>query len=205
MLTTTRTQATTTASAGLLDPTTLRALPMNSDRVLVIRAASGDDQAFAAIVNRYSRLLRAIASRALGSSADVDDVVQETFLAAWTHLDSVIDGETIAGWLATTTRRRSIDSLRAPATARRSELDEELPALGKDDPEAAGRCAALAADARRVLERMPALQRRCWELRQLHELSYDEIALDLDITPTAVRGLLSRARLLMASELAHWR
>nr|WP_254072314.1 RNA polymerase sigma factor [Rathayibacter sp. VKM Ac-2857] len=127
------------------------------------------------------------------------------FLAAWTHLDSVIDGETIAGWLATTTRRRSIDHLRAPASARRSELDEQLPALEKDDPEAAGRCAALAADARRVLERMPALQRRCWELRQLHELSYDEIALDLDITPTAVRGLLSRARLLMASELAHRR
>ncbi|WP_244256165.1 sigma-70 region 4 domain-containing protein [Rathayibacter sp. VKM Ac-2760] len=84
-------------------------------------------------------------------------------------------------------------------------MDEELPAPEQDDPEAAGRCTALAADAQRVLERMPALQRRCWELRQLHELSYDEIALDLDTTPTAVRGMLSRARLLMASELAHWR
>ncbi|WP_181068412.1 MULTISPECIES: RNA polymerase sigma factor [unclassified Rathayibacter] len=178
---------------------------MDSDRVLVIRAASGDDRAFAAIVNRYSRLLRAIASRTLGSSADVDDVVQETFLAAWTHIDNVIDGDTIAGWLATTTRRRSIDRLRAPASARRSELNEELPALEKDDPEAAGRCAVLAADARRVLEKLPVLQRRCWELRQLHELSYDEIALDLDLTPAAVRGLLARARLLMASELAHWR
>ncbi|MCJ1675753.1 RNA polymerase sigma factor [Rathayibacter sp. VKM Ac-2929] len=204
MLTTARTSTRATAPA-VFDATTLPALPMDSDRVLVIRAASGDDRAFAAIVNRYSRLLRAIASRTLGSSADVDDVVQETFLAAWTHLDSVIDGETIAGWLATTTRRRSIDRLRAPASARRTELDEELPAPEQDDPEAAGRCTALAADAQRVLERMPALQRRCWELRQLHELSYDEIALDLDTTPTAVRGMLSRARLLMASELAHWR
>ncbi|PPH85541.1 RNA polymerase subunit sigma-70 [Rathayibacter sp. AY1D3] len=205
MLATARPQTRATAPAVLLDHGTLPALPMDSDRVLVIRAASGDDRAFAAIVNRYSRLLRAIASRTLGSSADVDDVVQETFLAAWTHLDSVIDGDTIAGWLATTTRRRSIDRLRAPASARRSELDEELPALENGDPEAAGRCAVLAADARRVLEKMSALQRRCWELRQLHELSYDEIALDLDLTPAAVRGLLARARLLMASELAHWR
>ncbi|PPF16848.1 RNA polymerase subunit sigma-70 [Rathayibacter sp. AY1A4] len=205
MLATARPQTRAAAPAVLLDHATLPALPMDSDRVLVIRAASGDDRAFAAIVNRYSRLLRAIASRTLGSSADVDDVVQETFLAAWTHLDSVIDGDTIAGWLATTTRRRSIDRLRAPASARRSELDEELPALENGDPEAAGRCAALAADARRVLEKMSALQRRCWELRQLHELSYDEIALDLDLTPAAVRGLLARARLLMASELAHWR
>ncbi|QHC60980.1 hypothetical protein GSU72_19840 (plasmid) [Rathayibacter sp. VKM Ac-2760] len=97
MLTTARTSTRATAPA-VFDATTLPALPMDSDRVLVIRAASGDDRAFAAIVNRYSRLLRAIASRTLGSSADVDDVVQETFLAAWTHLDSVIDGETIPGW-----------------------------------------------------------------------------------------------------------
>jgi RNA polymerase sigma-70 factor (ECF subfamily) len=145
MLTITQLQTRATTPTPL-DPTALPALPMDSDRVLVIRAASGDDQAFATLITRYSRLLRAIASRTLGSSAEVDDVVQETFLAAWTHLDSVIDGDTIAGWLATTTRRRSIDRLRSPASARRMELDEALPALEDDGPEAAGRYAALAAD-----------------------------------------------------------
>ncbi|WP_161489627.1 RNA polymerase sigma factor, partial [Rathayibacter tanaceti] len=157
----------------------LALLEPDSDRMLVIRAAAGDDRAFATIVRRYSSLLRATAARTLGSSADVDDVVQETFLAAWTQVDSVIDGDTIAGWLVTTARRRCYDRLRARVSRLRAELDDELPASVEDDPEHAVHCGSLAADARRVLAAMPEAQRRCWQLRQLDQHSYDAIAREL--------------------------
>ncbi|MWV48938.1 sigma-70 family RNA polymerase sigma factor [Rathayibacter sp. VKM Ac-2803] len=203
-----------TAPAGPLAPTLLAppstarppvpALDPDSDRVLVIRAASGDSDAFAVIVRRYTGLLRATARRTLGSSADVDDVVQDTFLAAWSHADSVIDGDTIAGWLVTTVRRRSYDRLRSSATRTRAELDDELPASPHDAPDAQASRASLAADARRVLATMPSPQRRCWELR-VEGASYLEIGAELGLPLTTVRGMLARARATLASELAHWR
>ncbi|KQQ03654.1 MULTISPECIES: RNA polymerase sigma factor [unclassified Rathayibacter] len=181
------------------------ALDPDSDRVLVIRAASGDGEAFAVIVRRYTGLLQATARRTLGGShADVDDVVQDTFLAAWSHADSVIDGDTIAGWLVTTVRRKSYDRLRSSALRTRAELDDELPASPHDAPDALAGRASLAADARRVLAAMPTLQRRCWELR-LDGVSYLDIGRELGLPLTTVRGMLARARATLANELAHWR
>ncbi|QHC58876.1 RNA polymerase sigma factor [Rathayibacter sp. VKM Ac-2760] len=188
--------------------TTAPALPLlapDSDRLLVIRSASGDDRAFAEIVRRHGPLLRACALRLLRASSEVDDVVQETFLAAWTHMDSVIDGETIVGWLLTTLRRRCYDRLRSTDHQSRAELEEDLPASLDHSPTAVSERAALVAEARAVLDRMPVLQRRCWELRQLRQLSYDEIGAELGVSATVVRGQLSRARLLMEATLAHWR
>jgi RNA polymerase sigma-70 factor (ECF subfamily) len=188
-------------------PSPLDDLSWDSDRVLVVRAASGDDRAFAQIVRRYSGLLRQIAYRTLGSTDDIDDVVQETFLAAWTHADSVIDGESIAGWLVTTARRRSYDRLRTAAVRTRDgdPFDHRMLAADQPDPDDSARRSMLAADAQRVLDAMPDAQRRCWHLRQLDDLSYDEIACRLALPVSTVRGMIARARALLATELASWR
>ncbi|MBF4574300.1 RNA polymerase sigma factor [Herbiconiux sp. VKM Ac-1786] len=188
-------------------PSPLDDLSWDSDRVLVVRAASGDDRAFAQIVDRYAGLLRSVAYRTLGSTDDIDDVVQETFLAAWTHADSVIDGESIAGWLVTTARRRSYDRLRSAAVRTRGGdlLDQRMLAADQPDPDDGARRSCLAADAQRVLDTMPDAQQRCWRLRQLDDLSYDEIARRLALPVSTVRGMIARARALLATELAHWR
>ncbi|MCS5716281.1 RNA polymerase sigma factor [Herbiconiux sp. CPCC 205716] len=206
-----RTSATSVPSltrpASIAPSNPLDELSWDSDRVLVVRAASGDDRAFAQIVQRYSGLLRQIAYRTLGSTDDIDDVVQETFLAAWTHADSVIDGDSIAGWLVTTARRRSYDRLRSAAVRTRGgELDDQrMLTADQPDPDDGARRSCLAADLQRVLDTMPDAQRRCWHLRQLDELSYDEIARRLTLPPSTVRGMIARARALLATELAHWR
>lgn len=180
-------------------------LQSDSDRVLIIRAASGDDRAFGVIVRRYTTMLNAVAYRVLGSTADVDDVVQETFLAAWTHADSVIDGDTIAGWLATTVRRRCYDRLRSVAVRSRADLDDDLAASDDHGPDAVAHRRGFVADAQRVLDLMTDVQRRCWELRQIDRLSYAAIGAELTLPATTVRGILVRARALMTMELADWR
>lgn len=177
----------------------------DSDRMLVIRSAAGDDRAFATIVRRHTPLLRAVTQRILRTSADVDDVVQETFIAAWSHVDSVIDGDTIAGWLVTTARRRSYDRMRSPSARRRADLADDLLAPDDAGPEASARSAHLEAAVRRALSGLPELQRRTWELRELGGESYREIAEGLALPVSTVRGLLARARTVMARELADWR
>lgn len=193
------------AHPRVLPAPALPLLPTDSDRMLVIRSSSGDDRAFAEIIRRHTSLLRATAMRILRASSDVDDVVQETFVAAWTHMDSVIDGETIVGWLLTTVRRRCYDRLRSSDHRHRAGLEQDLPESLDHCPTAVSERAALVAEARAVLDRMPELQRRCWELRQLQQRSYDDIGAELGVSTTVVRGQLSRARLLMEATLAHWR
>ncbi|NQX11527.1 sigma-70 family RNA polymerase sigma factor [Microbacteriaceae bacterium VKM Ac-2855] len=202
----------TSTAPVLTATTTLIDLPLSvpiedeSDRILVIRASAGDSRAFTTLVRRHTGLLRAVARRALGSSADVDDVVQETFLAAWHHADSVIDGTSIAGWLVTTARRKSYDRLRSAESRRRADLaDDEILLSTHGLPDISAHHSSLASDTRRALESMPLRQRRCWELFEIDRLSYREIADALELSESTVRGLLARSRNSLRIALAHWR
>jgi RNA polymerase sigma factor (sigma-70 family) len=88
---------------------------------LLTAAASGDQGAWDALVNRYTSLLWSIA-RSYGLPApDAADAVQTTWLRLLEHLDQIADPERLPGWLATTTRRecmhasRRIDRRTSPA------------------------------------------------------------------------------------------
>lgn len=175
------------------------------DVPLVSRAAAGDHLAFASIVERTTGLLRAVAVGILRSTSDADDVVQETYVAAWTHLDVVVDGAALSGWLVTTVRRRCYDRLRHAARARWAALDDSLAASIDRDPADVAERGMLVAAAQRVLDGMPPTQRRCWELRHLEHRSYDEIAEALGIPASTVRGQLARARAVVERALAPWR
>ncbi|WIB00456.1 RNA polymerase sigma factor [Curtobacterium sp. MCBA15_012] len=173
------------------------------DGRLVGRVAAGDDRAFAELVRRHHGLVRAVAAGMLDGSCDVDDVVQDTFVAAWLHLADVVEGDAIAGWLVTTARRRSVDRLRAAAHRRRGEAPEESVAPVDHRPEAVVERASLVAAARRALAAMPPLQRRCWELRHVDGLCYRDVAEVVGLPASTVRGLIARARL--DAERSSWR
>lgn len=175
------------------------------DDALVARAATGDERAFAELVRRHTPLLRAVVRRVLRDPTEADDVVQETFIAAWRRMDDVLDGAAVTGWLVTTARRRSVDRLRDGGRWRYTDLDDALPGTDDRGPAAVAERASLVAQARHVLAGMPAAQRRCWELRHLERRSYDEIALELDLPRSTVRGLIARARVVVSTELILWR
>jgi RNA polymerase sigma-70 factor (ECF subfamily) len=56
-----------------------------------------------------------------------------------------------------------------------------------------------------ALQRLPEEQRRCWVLKEFNDLSYEEIALTLNISPDSVRGRLARARTALARTMEEWR
>jgi len=83
-----------------------------SNGELLGAAASGDQGAWDALVNRYTGLLWSIA-RAYGLPVpDAADAVQTTWLRLVEHLDRIADPERLPGWLATTIRRECIHSSR---------------------------------------------------------------------------------------------
>jgi RNA polymerase sigma-70 factor, ECF subfamily len=74
-------------------------LAAGDEAVVVAAARAGDETAFAALVERYRRELRVHCYRMLGSLDESEDLVQETFLRAWKHLDGFQGRSTFRAWL----------------------------------------------------------------------------------------------------------
>jgi RNA polymerase sigma-70 factor, ECF subfamily len=184
--------------------TDLTGLLAEADDVVVAgRAADGDPQAFEVLVRRYGGLMRVYARGILGSNDETDDIVQETFVTAWQQLDSLENPGAVKSWLMRIASRRSIDRLRS-----RHEHDDladlDLPAPDPS-PAQVAETRSLASAAAAALDTLPPAQRRCWLLREVAEYSYHEIAQDLDLPESTIRGLISRARTNMAREMQAWR
>ena len=98
------------------------------DTGLVARARAGDQQAWDALVERYSPLVWSICRRYRLGGADAADVSQNAWLHLVGHLGNIRDPAALPGWLATTTRRECGRVLRAAARgplAARYDLDAE--------------------------------------------------------------------------------
>ncbi|ROP65439.1 RNA polymerase sigma factor [Curtobacterium sp. PhB115] len=174
------------------------------DAVLAGRSADGDVRAFEVLIRRHAPLLRAYARRTLGSTDELDDVVQDTFITAWDRLDGLEDRARVKSWLMRILSRKCLDRIRA----RRphddvTELEVAAPADGAPDRVAEARSREEAAE--RALAELPEAQRRCWIMKEVLEYRYEEIAAELDLPLSTVRGLLSRARKNMIRLMEGWR
>lgn len=175
-----------------------------SDLTLSDRAADGDVRAFEVLVRRYGPLMRVYASRILGSNDEMDDVVQESFITAWQQLPTLDNGAAVKSWLMRIVSRKSVDRVRA----RRQHVDIDLtdtPAPAQHSPHRLAEAGSQTEALTRALADLPEDQRRCWTLRELAECSYGDIAEELELPVSTVRGLLARARKTLLQEMEEWR
>ena len=107
-----------------------------SDAELVARCRAGDDDAWRALVERFSRYVYAIAVQAYRlSDADAEDVFQDVFTRVYERLSQLRKDEAIRPWIAQLTRRTCIDRLRESGRMEptedieTSEVDETLDTL----------------------------------------------------------------------------
>lgn len=170
------------------------------------RAASlGDDDAFAAIVDRHGPAMLRYARRMLNDHGDAQEVVQDAFVAAWKGLPDFRGDAALRTWLFTLTARKAIDLRRR---RRPVPVDDDL-VEDLADPSAEAFGPAMYADLLQALDAalsaLPWRQRASWLLREVEQMSYSEIAAVLHSTPTVVRGQLHRARAALQERLAGWR
>ncbi len=143
--------------------------------------------------------LRAVAYRMLGSAAEADDAVQES----WIRLarSDVSTVENLRGWLTTVVARVCLDMLRTRTSRREDPLEEDVhipdPVVMRADmnPESH----ALLADSVGlallvVLQTLDPAERLAFVLHDVFGMSFDEIAPIVERTPAAARQLGSRAR-----------
>ncbi len=143
-----------------------------------------------------------IALRLLRSTADADDVTQDTFLRAWRALARFRGDSAFATWLYRIVTRRCFDLL---AARRPTEtLDEKYLDIGVDPAATIEQRERLRAIAHQI-QALPDDQRAALVLREFEGLSYEQLAHVLDTTVPAIKGRLHRARLAVLKETTPWR
>lgn len=136
------------------------------------------------------------ALRITGSAPDAEDVVQEVLEKVWkASSDQTAGVQNWEAWCMTLTRNRSLDRNRSRTLRRTASLD----GLGDRSSEGPGPARAaelndLAAQVRRLMNDLPEKQRLVMHLRDVEELSYEEIAETLQISLDQVKINLHRAR-----------
>jgi RNA polymerase sigma-70 factor (ECF subfamily) len=168
-----------------------------SDADLVGRCREADQAAWAELVERFSRYVYAIAVRVYRlEESEAEDVFQEVFARTYEHLDRLRDDAAIKPWIATLTRRLSIDRLRA----RGREMVSEDAGVDEPAPEVFDRLdEALAI--RGALADLPS---HCGEILDrffCRDESYRAIGAELDIAPGTIASRISRCLAKMREKL----
>lgn len=166
---------------------------MEFERDLVVRAQRGERQAQEALVSQFGPMVFRLISRFFRSREDVEDIAQDVFMKLFARIDQVRPDENFPGWLARVAVNTCYDELRK-LKRRKTAMETYGPELATEptvgppaEPEAFGR-AKLAVQSLDAKLRIPLV------LKEVEEMSVEEIARTMGITQTNVKVRLFRAR-----------
>ncbi len=178
-----------------------------ADAEVVQRARSGDREAFRILVERYQGRAYGLALRVLRDEEQARDVVQDAFLKAYGSLDRFEGRSGFYTWLYRIVMNLCLDAKRRDRSGQQVEWSEEVIHGGaaeaalaaaedpqEPDPAAALERSELREQLTRAIEGLPEDARRIIELREIDDLSYQEIAECLGVPKGTVMSRLHYAR-----------
>lgn len=202
-----KTQTGSTASMGVNPPVGNREI----DQELVERAQRGDKQAFGMLVDKYQRKLGRLLSRLVRDQAEVEDVVQESFIKAYRALPNFRGDSAFYTWLyrigINTAKNYLVAMGRRPQTTTDIEIEDaenfedanELRTV--DTPETELMTKEIAKTVNETVAALPEELRTAITLREIEGLSYEEIATMMNCPIGTVRSRIFRARETIAEKL----
>ena len=166
---------------------------------LVAPAVAGDRLAFAQLVVRHQDRVTRLAYRLLGWQGEVEDVVQDVFVAVLRNLPGFRGESQFATWLY----RITVNECRRARRKRlwRMSFWKKTAAPAERDPVGERE---VSEKVREAVRRLPARSRDVVVLRYLEDLPISEIGRILGLKPNAVEVRLSRARRQLQAALAGW-
>jgi RNA polymerase sigma-70 factor, ECF subfamily len=182
---------------------------------LIVRCQMGDRGAFDELVARYQRYVFNLIYQHLGDNGELDDVAQEVFLRIYKFIRKYRGQASLESWIykivlnycRTHARRRSVLArFFSPLASARSdeepgfELLETLPD-NTYDPAKTVEQRRTASDILQAVRSLPAIYRNILIMREVNELSYEEIAEILGISIGTVKSRISRARELVRQKV----
>ncbi len=187
---------------GQLDDASPR-LEDAEERRLIDRSASGDQEAFRQLVQRYHRLVINVAFRALGELSLAEDVAQEVFIKVYKGLPGYRHDKPFKHWLHRVAGNAVTDALRRRRPTVSLDALEQPPPARESDPQDVAARHDLQRSVRHAIANLPPHYRDTIALQAFGELSYEEIARVLDIPLGTVMSRLNGAKRLLRDALGH--
>ena len=164
------------------------------DVALVEAVRAGDREAFGQLYALYSPMVHGILLARV-PYRDVDDLVQEVFLAALKRLHTLRESAAFGGWLAMITRNRAVDYYRRARET--EELTDDMPLASHRDTEAEHEAARMLD----IVRNLPEAYRETLVMRLVEGMSGPEIAARTGMTPASVRVNLHRGMKMLREKL----
>ncbi len=181
------------------------------DQVLVERAQRGDKHAFGLLVEKYQRKLGRLLSRMIRDQAEVEDVVQESFIKAYRALPNFRNDSAFYTWLyrigINTAKNHLVAMGRRPRAVPEIEVEDAENFEGGDElrtiatPETELMSKQVAQAVNDAVGSLPEELRAAISLREIEGLSYEEIATLMNCPIGTVRSRIFRARETIAEKL----
>lgn len=180
-----------------------------TDAALVERVRAGDHSAFGELARRYQSRVYRLAMRFTKSPDQALEVLQETFLNVFRKLDGFRGDSAFSSWLYRITVNTALMHLRKErAGAPEIPIEELAPAIGpmSNDWSARADSTTLQEEARALIRKavgeLPEKYRTVFLLRDVEDLSTEEVAEILELSVPTVKTRLHRARLYLRDRLA---
>ncbi|GLC98000.1 RNA polymerase sigma factor [Cupriavidus sp. TA19] len=196
-----------------LRPPPLKADP-RPDADLVASARAGSADAFAVIMRLNNRLLFRAARGVVADDAEAQDIVQETYLRAFTSLDTFRGDAALSTWLVRIAINTALSAQRTRGRFVPMEQSEEegadswqetlmaMPSADSERPDAMAERGQMRDILQAAIERLPAMYRSVFMLRAVEDMSVDEAAFCLGVSGDVVKTRFLRARMMLRAILA---
>lgn len=160
------------------------------ETALVLRARSGDQQAFAELTTHYYPRMWQVAYNILGDRHETEDAIQDTLVSAWQNLDKFRGDAKFSTWI----HRIAANAALAIIRKRRDMPDENIDTnLASSAPRIDERVAVVEA-VQSALTKLPEAFREAIVLREYAELTYADIATHQGVPVQTVKSRINRAR-----------
>ena len=185
--------------------------PASDDAELVRRARIRDEAAIRTIMQTNNRRLYRIARGILRNDGEAEDVVQETYVRAFTHLDSFRGDSSLATWLSRIAMNDALGRLRRqrpsvewttlePGTLNAQMIQFPVSATS-DDPEKSMAQREIQHVVEQAIDELPEAFRIVFITRVIEGMNVEETAEILDLKPETVKTRLHRARTMLRTSV----
>ena len=185
--------------------------PILDETTLVAQSREGDAEAYGQLVRRYQGKIFRLAQHITQNREDAEDVLQETFLKAYEHLDQFQGNSKFYTWIVRIAVNQALMKLRRRKNDKSVSLDDAIDtgedtivreiAAWDENPEERLSREEIGGILDSAVESLDAPYRSVFVLRDIEELSTEETAEALGLSVPAVKSRLLRARLQLREKL----
>jgi RNA polymerase sigma-70 factor (ECF subfamily) len=174
---------------------------LNNENEILLRVAEGDEKAFALIVDHYTDIIYPHLLSYIKNAEKAEEITQDIFLRIWNNRTRLAAMENFPGYVYIITRNRAKTAFKEQLADRAKVVIDPLSDILADAEAVSLEVKELHRVLQQAIENLPPRRKEVFLLSRVENLTYDQIAAQLNISRSAVRQHIVEALVFLRSYL----